>query len=63
MHFIYVNSEQDRDKMLALGYVLMKADARNHIWIFRNKDSEEFSCNKGITHAGVQFVLSDTLTF
>jgi len=42
MHFIYVMSEQDKDKMLALGYVMMKEDAKNRMWVFLNKDTKTF---------------------
>jgi len=59
MHFIYVMSEQDKDKMLALGYVMMKEDAKNRMWVFLNKDTKTFSGDK----AGIQFILSNTLTF
>lgn len=59
MHFIYVMSEQDKDKMLALGYAMMKEDVKNHMWVFLNEDTKTFACNE----AGIQFILSNTLTF
>lgn len=63
MHFIYVRSEQDKDKMLALGYTLIKEDKRNNMWIFQNKNTELFACNAEMSAAGIKFVLSNTLTF
>lgn len=63
MHFIYVMSEQDKDKMIALGYTLMKEDIRNFIWVFQNKDSEKFAINDEMSKAGIHFIPSNTLTF
>lgn len=64
MHFIYVMSEQDKDKMLALGYVFVQEDKRNHMWVFQNKDTETFSCGYEMSEVGIhKFVLSNTLTF
>lgn len=63
MRFIYVKSEQDKDKLLALGYVLMKKDDRNNVWVFQNKDVKTFDHNGEIEKSGIRFVLSNTLTF
>ena len=63
MRFVYVMSEEDRDKMTAMGYALLKEDARNHVWVFENKDTVTFASEDSITAAGVSFVLSDMLTF
>lgn len=64
MHFIYVMSERDKDKMISLGYVLMKEDSRNHVWVFGVKDASTFSANDSeISKAGIHFILSNTLTF
>lgn len=63
MHFIYVMSEQDKDKMLALGYTMMKEDIRNHVWVFSVKDTEVFSRDIDALKAGVHFIRSNTLTF
>lgn len=63
MHFIYVRSEQDKDKMIVLGYALAKEDKRNGIWVFQNKNAKTFACDTELSDAGIQFVLSDTLTF
>jgi len=56
-------SEQDKEKMISLGYVLLKEDKRNHIWIFQNINTEKFAGGGEISKAGIQFALSDTLTF
>ncbi len=63
MRFIYVMSEGDKDKMLSLGYVLVREDKRNYMWVFQNKDTASFACKKEISGAGIRFALSDTLTF
>ncbi len=63
MRFIYVMSETDKDKLVSLGYSLLKEDKRNHVWVFQNKDTITFACEDEISSAGIRFVLSDTLTF
>lgn len=63
MRFIYVKSESDKEKMLKLGYSLMKEDSQNGIWVFLNEDAKTFNHANEITKAGIQFVLSSTLTF
>lgn len=63
MHFIYVMSKADKDKMLALGYSLVREDERNSMWVFQNKDTATFACEDEISSAGVRFVLSNMLTF
>lgn len=63
MRFVYVKSEQDRDRMLALGYALVKEDKRNHIWVFQNKNDVAFDSDGKLDNVGVKFVLSNTLTF
>lgn len=63
MYFIYVRNEQDKNKMIALDYTLMKEDKRNNMWVFQNKDIRSFACEEEISSAGIQFVLSNTLTF
>lgn len=63
MHFIYVMSVRDKDKMLSLGYSLVKEDKRNSIWVFQNKDTTTFACEDEVSSAGIKFVLSNTLTF
>ena len=63
MRFVYVLRDEDKDKMMAMGYSLIKEDTRNHIWVFENKDVTTFTSENEIANAGVMFVLSDTLTF
>lgn len=63
MHFIYVMNEEDKDKMLALGYMMMKEDIRNLIWVFKTKDTETFANDNDMTRSGIHFILSNTLTF
>lgn len=63
MHFVYVMKREDKDKMIAMGYSLIKEDKRNHIWVFENKDVTTFTSEDEIADAGVAFVLSDMLTF
>lgn len=63
MRFVYVMKKEDKDKMVAMGYSLIKEDKRNQIWVFENKDVTTFASEDEITNAGVSFVLSDMLTF
>ena len=63
MRFVYVMKKEDKDKMVAMGYSLIKEDKRNNIWVFENKDVITFASEDEITSAGVSFVLSDMLTF
>lgn len=55
--FVYVFAEDARDKLISLGYNLVKADCRQNIYVFENKQTFTFSLNE------MEFVLSDTLTF
>lgn len=63
MRFIYVMSETDRDKLVELGYFLIREDTRNMVWVFKSKDSMSFSSEHELEQANVRFVLSDTLMF
>jgi len=63
MRFIYVMKEEDKDKLVAMGYSLIKEDVRNHMWVFENKDVATFASEDEISNAGISFILSDTLTF
>lgn len=58
MKFIYVLSPEHRDEMIAAGYVLLKEDKANKIWVFENAVPCNFSLAFDFPH-----VLSDTLTF
>lgn len=62
MNFIYVMQENDRDKLIELGYTLVKEDLHNHVWIFNNSSSI-FSSEGELEKFGIQFVASNILTF
>lgn len=55
--FIYVFGEEGRDILLSRQYELLKSDDAKHIYVFVNKDDQNFACD------GVTCALSDTLTF
>lgn len=55
--FIYVFSEEERDKLCSLQYEMLKCDTAKHIYVFLNKERKDFSRNE------IKFALSDTLTF
>lgn len=56
MHFVYVFSKDDKERLLARGFELIKADETNGMWAFKNQESialfEDLKC-----------VVSDVLTF
>ena len=54
--FIYVFSDEARDKLLSLQYEMLKC-GDNHISVFLNKEQQYF------TDGDFPYVLSDTLTF
>lgn len=56
-NFLYVFTERDRDVLLSMQFILLKADTKNHIYVFQNQECERFALND------MQFVMSDTLTF
>lgn len=55
--FIYVFSDEGRDALLSKRYELLKSDNAKHIYVFVNKDDQNFVCD------GVPYALSNTLTF
>lgn len=56
--FIYVFSDDDKTKLLSLGYVLMKKDERQNVYVFENRPTDmNFSDN------GIKCVFSNMLTF
>lgn len=63
MHFVYVMSQEDKEKMLQMGFDLVKSDTNNNIWVFENSGAMTFDVEDKIANAGVSFVLSDMLTF
>lgn len=58
MKFLYVFTETDRDFLLMRGYELLRQCPNKSIWVFVNKDEEQFAESALCAH-----VLSDTLTF
>lgn len=63
MRFIYVMRKEDVDKLENLGYRFIKEDENNHVWIFENKECENFSAVSELDKAGIGHVLSDILMF
>lgn len=61
--FIYVATKEDRDRMLELGYNMLKADERNSVWVFVPIDSSTLYSINTLTNSGIRFSLSNTLTF
>ena len=55
--FIYVFSEDARDKLIKLGYKLIKSDERNRAYIFENSDILKFE------QLDISAIKSNTLTF
>ena len=55
--FLYVFEEEARDKLLAEGFVLLKSDNKNDVYIFANKTDMNFEL------VDITFVRSDVLTF
>lgn len=55
--FIYIFSDEGRDILLARRYELLKSDESKHIYVFVNKDDQNFACD------GLSYALSNTLTF
>ena len=62
MKFIYVMSKEDAEKMAVLGYALLKKASECDVYIFKNRDSANFSMDD-LCDAEIQFVSSDILTF
>ncbi len=55
--FIYVFSDEGRDKLFSLHYELLKYDEEKHISVFLNKEQRFFA------DGDFPYVLSDMLTF
>lgn len=60
MKFIYVKGQDNKDKMIAMGYKLLKANSRGDLFIFKNKD-EALKFSSELEH--LDYVTSDVLTF
>lgn len=56
-NFIYVFTESDRDRLLSLGFTILKADESTDIYVFVNNGQQKFTVDD------MKFALSDTLTF
>ena len=63
MRFVYVMSQEDKDKMISLGYSLISKHPENNVWVFQNHDIVEFYNDNRLSEANVSFVLSDVLRF
>lgn len=55
--FLYVFGDEGRDILLSKQYELLKSDKAKQIYVFLNKDEQNFACD------GVTYALSNTLTF
>lgn len=55
--FIYVMDTKSRDFLLKHGYELLKENKQRNIWVFKNKDDQNFD------NFDIPCVVSDTLTF
>lgn len=55
--FLYVMDAESRDKLISLGYKLLKENERGNIWIFANSKDRTFD------NIDVSCVVSDTLIF
>lgn len=65
MHFIYVMRQEDKNKMIELGYELLKEDPRNGVWVFENNNKLTFdACGVDpLDAAGIPHIRSDMMTF
>ena len=59
--FIYVFNEKDKEKLMNSGFVLLKNDTRNSLFVLavRMDDNFSFELLDGIS----EYSISDTLTF
>ena len=57
MKFIYVFEPDAKEKLLALGFQLLKEDAGNSIYVFEANESLQFGLDD------ISFMYSDKLTF
>ena len=55
--FIYVFSQSDRDKMLFKGFLLLKSDPNNNMYVFLNGG------DLALDDLDISYILSDRLTF
>lgn len=57
--FIYVFDTAARDVLAQAGFLLLKSDERNHMWVFAEDETVRFD----LEAADFDMVRSDTLTF
>lgn len=57
MKFIYVFNTKDRDKLQNTGFILLKEDERNSVYVFATDDSLNFALDD------MSYLRSDILTF
>lgn len=57
--FIYVFDSAARDILAKAGFLLLKSDERNHMWVFAEDDSLNFDLER----ADFSMIRSDKLTF
>jgi len=57
--FIYVYHTASRDKLAQAGFLMVKADERNRIWVFARDSVPGYD----LEQADFSYILSDTLTF
>ena len=55
--FIYVMDIESRDKLVSLGYRLLKGNDTDTVWVFENKMQKQFD------NLDIHCVVSDVLTF
>lgn len=55
--FLYVHNSESRDKLLAIGYHLIKSDETHSTYIFENQENMKFSLKD------IDVVPSNTLTY
>lgn len=55
--FIYVMDTESRDLLLKHGYKLLKENEQQTVWVFKNKDDQQFDS------FDIPCVVSDVLTF
>ena len=58
MKFVYVMDKASKEELLNKGFLLLKEDERNSIWVFENKEPYAFTLD-----VAASYVLSDVLTF
>lgn len=56
-NFIYVFDENAKNKLLDMQFKMLKADAKNNVYIFVNEGQKNFAIDD------ISYVMSNTLTF